>query len=157
MNWWILPGIAVVALGLAMMLVEVVLALGQRGRRVFGMRSQFVQRVGIGLLFLGLGIDLFVSALGRGPDVAGVVFGAVIAGMGGLYFISVTDPVFRQGRSLEDLRTTTSVPKGAAPKPREETLEAKAKKLHDMVHPEDSPRSKVGGERPGGNDLSRKE
>jgi len=156
-TWWIVPGVAVLALGFAMMAWDIVVAIASRGRRPrSGLTAMFIQRVGIGLLFLGLGISLMLPALGRGPDLWGLIGGALMAGMGGLYFISVTDPVFRQGKSLMDMSTPRTVPKGMVA-PDAETLESKAKRLHDMVHPEDSPRSKAGGERPGGNDLSRKE
>lgn len=138
MNWWIVPGLTVLALGVAMMLVEVVLALAFRGRRRFGMRPLFFQRLGIGLLFLGIGISMFLPALGRGPDLGGLIVGALIAGFGGLYFISVTDPVFRRGTSLMDLQTTTPAPKREALQQQDETLEAKAKRLHELVHPEEA-------------------
>jgi hypothetical protein len=127
--------------GFAMWAWEIAMAIASRGRRPRSLRPMFFQRVGIGLLFVGLGISLILPALGRGPDLGGLIFGALIAGMGGLYFISVTDPIFRRGKSLMDLSTRTTTPRGKFP-PDEETWEAKAKKLHDIVHPEDPPQSK---------------
>jgi hypothetical protein len=141
--WWIAPGIAVLAVGVAMMLVEVGLALAYRGRRSFGMKPFFFQRLGIGFLFLGIGISVFLPALGRGPDLGGLIVGALIAGFGGLYFISVTDPVFRRGTSLTDLPITTPAPKRKALRQQDETLEAKAKRLHELVHPEEASDSSV--------------
>ncbi|MEX0630624.1 MAG: hypothetical protein WEE67_01265 [Chloroflexota bacterium] len=141
MNWWIVPGIAVVAFGIALMLLNVVFSLFGKRPNSVGMRALFLQRVGIGLLFVGLGISMFLPALERGPDLGGLILGALIAGFGGLYFISVTDPVFRRGTSLMDLQTTTPAPKREAPKQQDETLEAKAKRLHELVHPEEASNS----------------
>jgi hypothetical protein len=125
-----------------MLMADVVLAIGGRRQRLFGLRAIFTQRVGIGLLFVGVGIGLMVPAISSGPNLVGLLFGAIIAGLGGLYFISVTDPVFRQGKSLNDISSPSSVVGQTAKAKEEESLESKAKRLHEMVHPEDARRSK---------------
>ena len=130
-----------IAVGITMLFADIVYGVGRR-QPPFGLKAIFVQRIGIGLLFLGLGFSMIFRTLDRGLDLGGLLLGAVIAGFGGLYFISVTDPVFKKGKSVMDLSSTLPAPKRRIPKDKEESMDSKASRLHELVHPEDGSAAK---------------
>jgi hypothetical protein len=94
-NWWVVPGIALFLAGIAVMLLNIVLAFAGRAQPRLMVWAAFLRNIGIGLLALGVGVGQILSAMGHGPDVGGLLFGALAIGFGGLYFIAVTDPVFK--------------------------------------------------------------
>lgn len=100
MSWWLAPGIAVFGVSIVLTVVNLARGLVRRPRLQLWLKTVFLRRVGIGLLLVGLGIGWMLPALGRGPDLGGLILGALGVGMGGLYFISVTDPMFEGCRSL---------------------------------------------------------
>jgi hypothetical protein len=109
--WWIAPGLAVIAVSLALTIVHLVSLIARRPQFRLAILALWLRQVGIGILFLGLGARFAVPALLNGPDVGLVVFGALIAGFGGLFFIAATDPMFSGGPILGlPLAKSKSVP-----------------------------------------------
>ena len=93
--WWIAPGSAVFVVGVALMLLNLVLTIvGRRQLRLAltGVRLRFI---GIGLVSVGLGARLILSAFADGLNVALLVLGGLVAGFGGLYFIAASDRIFK--------------------------------------------------------------
>ena len=101
MNWWIVPGLAVVLVSVVLTLARLVLAVATRRPYLrLTLSALWLRQIGFGILFLGLGASVAVPALLNGPDVGLLVFGALLAGMGGLFFIASTDRMFRGGPIL---------------------------------------------------------
>jgi hypothetical protein len=59
---------------------------------LIGVRFRFI---GIGLVSVGLGARIFLSAFANGLNVALLVLGGLVAGFGGLYFIAASDRIFK--------------------------------------------------------------
>jgi hypothetical protein len=96
--WWIAPGLAVIAVSLALTILHLVSLIARRPQIRLATRGLWLRQIGIGILFLGLGARFAVPALLDGPDVGLALFGALIAGLGGLFFVAATDPIFKSGR-----------------------------------------------------------
>jgi hypothetical protein len=142
--WWIAPGVVLVVASFVLVVVRFLLAIARRPNPRLYLFSLRLRQIGFGLLFLGIGAGMFVRGLTPGLDVWSLVVGALIAGLGGLYFIAASDPMFKTG--------IFTVPPGWRHRPptrtNQETLEAKAERLHRVVHPEDDSRSPGGGNHP---------
>jgi len=103
--WWIVPGLAMVLVSLVLTLAHVIVPVATR--RPYLRLTVFalcLRQIGLGTLFLGLGASVAVPALLNGPDVGRLVVGALLAGMGGLFFIAASDPIFKPSPN----RTTTT-------------------------------------------------
>jgi hypothetical protein len=97
--WWMVPGFAVVVVSALLTLAHVVLAVvTRRPYPRLTVLAVWLRQVGFGILFLGLGASVAVPALLNGPDVGLLLVGALLAGMGGLFFIAASDPIFKPGR-----------------------------------------------------------
>jgi hypothetical protein len=97
--WWIVPGAVLFLIGIAGTVLHFALSLARRPNLRIGLRALWLRQVGIGLFFVGLGVGRFVlPGIAAGPDIGQIIIGALIAGIGGLYFISTTDSFFRTGR-----------------------------------------------------------
>jgi hypothetical protein len=140
MALWIAPGLAVILVSLGLTLLHIGLGIARRPHLPLALFAIRLRQFGLGLMFLGAGASIAVTALGEGPNIFGLVIGALVAGMGGLYFIAAK--ALRQGTPLMDMSTKTPVRSQHVSSPKEESLESKAKRLHEIVHPEDARRSK---------------
>jgi len=99
MGLWFLPGFVVVIVSVTLTLTHVVLVvITHRPYLRLSVLAAWLRQIGIGILFLGLGASVALPALSNGPDVGLVVVGALLAGMGGLFFIAASDPIFEPGR-----------------------------------------------------------
>lgn len=89
----LVPGLALIAAGF-------VIQFGSyfRRPRSFGLVFRGIQLrfVGIGVLFLGLGLDLVISALFGGLEISRLVMGLVLIGFAGLWFYAASDRIFRR-------------------------------------------------------------
>jgi len=94
--WWVVPGLALIAASVVLILVRLVLALAHRPHLHLALLTVQLRQTGMGLMLLGLGASLLVPALFNGPDLGQLVAGGLIAGMGGLYFIAVHS-LFKSG------------------------------------------------------------
>lgn len=115
---WIAPGLAVIAVSLALTVIHLATLIARRPQVRLAFAGLWLRQIGIGILFLGLGAKFAVPALLNGPDVGLVVFGALIAGLGGLFFIAATDPMFREGRPALPSLTPKGADKPEDPEPR---------------------------------------
>jgi hypothetical protein len=93
MGWWAAPGIALVAAG-------IVLQVGGYLRRPIStellLTAVRLRFIGIGVLFLGIGLGSVISALFGGFEVGTLVLGLVMFGFAGLWFYAASDRIFRQ-------------------------------------------------------------
>jgi hypothetical protein len=137
--WWIAPGVALVAFSFVLRFLHIGLVIAHRPNKPLVLFSLRLRQIGFGLTFLGVGAGIVVRALMNWPDVGSLVVGALIAGIAGLYFISASDPAFRTG--------VIAVPPRWQHRPtggiHEETVDAKARRLHKAVHPEEAIDSKA--------------
>jgi hypothetical protein len=143
--WWIAPGVALVLISFAITVGRVIFAIAFRRTNLrLGLFALRLRQIGFGLFFLGLGAGMFVRGLTSGPDIGSLVLGAVVAGTAGLYFIAASDPIFKTG--------VFTVPPSWRHRPRagttEETLEAKAERLHHLMHADDDAPSPGSGKDP---------
>jgi hypothetical protein len=139
---WIAPGLTVILVSLVLTLTHIALALARRPNLPLALFAVRLRHFGIGLLFVGAGVNIALSALGQGSHILMLVLSALVAGLGGLYFIAA-GTLFRKDKPLTEVSPKTSVGKRQIPIDKEEPLEAKAKRLHEMVHPEEIPQSKA--------------
>lgn len=92
-GWSVIPEIALVAAGF-------VIQFGTYLRRprsfdlvLTGIRLRFV---GIGVLFLGIGLDSVISALVSGFQMGLLVLGLVMIAFAGTWFYAASDQIFRR-------------------------------------------------------------
>jgi hypothetical protein len=135
--WWIAPGLALVVASFAITLLRmIVLVPTRRPQAHLALLSLRLRQIGLGLFFFGLGASLFLPALFSGPDVGQLISGALIAGVGGLYFISASDQMFKTGNVLAaPLHWQHRQPAANPDADPSETMEAKAERLHELMHP----------------------